>query len=314
MKKKFFALTLATTMAAASTVTAFAANPVATYNFDDASAFAMEGSAKTADNPDDAEDKVLLIEEGAGGKNGNYAHIDGAFTGTDFSNGATVVMNIRPTAQSSDWNYLFSIGALTEGAICYVDGTTGFIQRAGDPYLPFFPGDGWVDGNAMGGVAGDDTNNPFDYFNKEENANKWYQVAYVYAKDKVQIYVDGILTQEHAGDLSAVLAALTNNGTFHVGCGIDPALENFGGYVDDIAVFNTALSADEVKALPANYDASENQVENPDPKPVDNSTDKPADTTDKPVQSGDVAPIAAFAAIAVVACAAVVVSRKKVVE
>ena len=61
-----------------------------------------------------------------------------------------------------------------------------------------------------------------------------------------------------------------------------------------------------------------NPTPDPDPTPTPNPTPddpkKDEPKKDEPVQSGDVAPIAAFAAVAVVACATVVVSRKKVTE
>ncbi|MFG6377932.1 MAG: family 43 glycosylhydrolase [Lachnospiraceae bacterium] len=224
---------------------------IKSFNFsDDSGDFAMQGTAAIVTNPDDENDKVLRIETGAGGKNGNYAITQtGYFSDVDFSNGVTISMNVRPTANSSDWNYLFSIGTTSSpvtGGYLYVDGTIGFIQRAGDPYTAYFPRDGWVEGNTV--------NSNYAYFMEAANSNKWYKLTYVYSASELSIYVDGTLAVKYTPDasLAAILANLNNRTELVLGAGADRAvLENFGGYIDDVFIYNTALTASEVGAIPA---------------------------------------------------------------
>lgn len=234
---------------------------VALFDFNDGGAdFTMNGSTAITANPDDVNDKVLCIETGSGGKNSNYAIMEADyFSNIDFSNGVTVSMNVRPTKNSSDWNYLFSIGCKSSPAtnsILYIDGTIGFIQRAGDPYTAYYPGDGWVNGNTV--------NNEYDYFTKEANCNKWYKLTYVYSKTSVSIYVNDILAVTHASEASlgeTVLPNLHNGTELVLGAGAERGdLENFGGYIDDVRIYNTALTGDEIADIPKK-DATEKNID-----------------------------------------------------
>ena len=84
--------------------------------------------------------------------------------------------------------------------------------------------------------------------------------------------------------------------------------------------FHVGADGGKITVNSVTYGAEDQKTDDPktdDPKTDDPKTDDPKTDDpkkDEPVKSGDVAPIAAFAAVAVVACAAVVVSRKKVTE
>lgn len=232
---------------------------VKSFNFsDDSIDFSMQGNAAIVDNPDDENDKVLCIETGSGGKNSNYAITQaGYFSEVDFSEGVTISMNVRPTANSSDWNYLFSIGTtsspVTNGYL-YIDGTIGFIQRVGDPYTAYFPGDGWVEGNTV--------NSNYAYFMQEANSNKWYKLTYVYSASELSIYVDGVQAVQYtpSSSLASILENLNSGTQLVLGAGADRGvLENFGGYIDDVFVYNTALTAAEVGDIPAKADTTSNE-------------------------------------------------------
>lgn len=218
--------------------------PAIVLNFEKADEVKLQGKAKLVKDPDNAGNQVLLVDETAGGKNGgNYAIAAKSLSAYDFSAGVTVSLKARPTANSSDWNYLFAIGQTkTHGDFNYCDGTIGFIARHGDPYQAHFPGDGWAEGNPVG--------SDYQYFTKEENANKWYRLTYVYAKSEVCLYVDGILTCKwSAAGLDSVLAAL-NKGHLILGAGASEGeLENYGGYIDDVYLYSTALDAAGVKEI-----------------------------------------------------------------
>ncbi len=218
--------------------------PAVVLDFEKADEVKLQGKAKLVKDPDHAGNQVLLVDETGGGKNGgNYAIAAESLASYDFSAGATISLKARPTANSSDWNYLFAIGQTkTHGTYNYCDGTIGFIARHGDPYQAHFPGDGWAEGNPVG--------SDYQYFSKEENANKWYRLTYVYAKSEVCLYVDGTLTcRWSASGLDSVLAAL-NKGHLILGAGASEGeLENYGGYLDDVYLYNTALDAAGVKEI-----------------------------------------------------------------
>lgn len=198
-------------------------------------------------------DEIILIENGTGGKHGNYISLkeDGWLKDKiSFSEVATISFDAYPTVNGSDWNYIFAIGntkhsAAVEGggAYAYFDGTIGFIQRIGDPYEGFFPGEHWADGNKMGGSA---TENPYNFFSglDEGNCNKWYHFDYVYSTRELAIYVNGVksvfheLSDDQGKAVRNILAAL-NEGQLIIGAGCEGGdLENFGGYIANFTLRN----------------------------------------------------------------------------
>lgn len=188
---------------------------------------------------------IILIDGTGGGKNGNYVTTKnpGWLEGKiELKDVVTVSFDARPTVNSTDWNYTFGIGYSNDGWN-YVDGTIGFIQRMGDPYQAVFPGDFWTSENTMGGSA---TENPYNYFSglDESNCNKWYHFDYVYSPDEFAIYVNGVKQVAHKSDAMTAITAdgiqnvISNlyKGDIHIGCGIDPANENFGGYIANFRI------------------------------------------------------------------------------
>lgn len=218
-------------------------SPVLYLPFEQDNEVDLHGNAAITQDPDNSSNKALLVDSTGGGKNGNYAIAKDDISKIDFSEGLTVSLNVRPNANSSDWNYLFAIGQTkSSGSFNYCDGTIGFIARHGDPYEAHFPGDGWAEGNSV--------NSDYNFFGNSANAGKWYRMTYVYSKSEICIYVNGILACRWGeGMIGDVLTAL-NKGHFVIGAGAsEEELENFGGYVDDIYVYNLALDSTAVKAI-----------------------------------------------------------------
>jgi len=243
--------------------------PVIYLPFDAVNEVTTSGIAKVTKDPDDDSNQVLLVDDTAGGKNGgNYAIAEKDLKDIDFSEGVTVSLKVRPTANSSDWNYLFAIGQTkTHGTWTYCDGTIGFITRHGDPYGAHFPGDGWVENNPA--------KSAFDFFTKEENANKWYRLTYVYSKSTIELYMDGILTCRWAASgMNDVLANL-NKGHLILGAGASEGdLENFGGYLDDVYVYNEALDAEAVAEI-GKHPVTPDKPDNPNPPVTPDEPDNP---------------------------------------
>lgn len=277
--KKAIALTLATSMTVATPIVAGAADidlnieeitPYVELTFDgttsgttyteDDVAFTLFGDASVVADPDDSANQVLALSPSlsstASSQGAGYISSPlGAYSSEllmlfNSSQAVTVSMKVRPTMQNSDWNYLFKLGygkdEDTAIGYCYLDGTTGLIQRmdAGESYQPYYPGDGWVDGNPL--------NSEYNYFNKYANANHWYTLTYVYTSTGVSIYVDGQLTTQHTSsytDFSSVLMGAAN-GSLTIGAGADLGDGNcFTGYVDDFQIYANALDADDLSYI-----------------------------------------------------------------
>ena len=176
-------------------------NPVLSLNFEETASgneytengvnYTLTDSEIIAD-PDDDTNKVFYNKNGT--TTGFMQSAQGTFADKSFLDGVSVHMKVRPNTQANDWNFLFGLGYKVDNANEYaVDGTIGFITRKwGTTCEAVFPEGNWQQGNKLGGS---DTENPFDYFKKEENCNKWYDLTYVYGTDgELSIYVDGILT------------------------------------------------------------------------------------------------------------------------
>lgn len=213
---------------------------------EDENSFMLKGSASIVGNPDDSTDKVLAVNSGlastdatSGADKDWFASAAGILSGNDFSGGIVVSMDVKPTVQKTDWNYLFCVGhgsglnangVTCDGTISYVDGTIGFIARHGDTYSAHFPSDGWQTGNNVGSL--------YNYFMLEANCNKWYNLTYIYTPDYVAIYVDGVLATKWTAGLPAaeLLSNIGSTGVLVLGGGVDPTLEHFTGYIDDVTI------------------------------------------------------------------------------
>ena len=210
--------------------------------------------AEIVANPDDTDDKVIAFSAESDGSTKGDKYLTskaGALKNIDFSGGFTISMDVKPTklsCQGSDWTYIFAFGQNgdLDGKWNYLDGTIGLIARKGDPYEGYFPGSGWAEGNPLGGVK-DGEPNPFDYFTTGEGAGKWSTLTYVYASDKISIYVNGVLTCQWDANGMDNIFGTANEGRFNLGTGISGFSESFVGYMDDVKVYNKALNADEVK-------------------------------------------------------------------
>lgn len=75
--------------------------------------------------------------------------------------------------------------------------------------------------------------------------NEWHHIAVVYSRNKTEVYVDGKLSGEANNnvDLSDLLG---NAGYFNIGKATWGNGEYYHGYLDEFAVFNSALTAEEV--------------------------------------------------------------------
>lgn len=174
--------------------------------------------------------KVLKFDQGVlqvGTTGIDYlTSVSGALAGYDYSNGVTFSFDIRPEAQI-DWSYLFAFGEFYKNNLT---GTIGFIAGYEAPWTPFFPGDGWVEGNNV------DSN--YAYFADEANAHKWYTMTYIFTEDGMTISVNGVPAvayKDRAGNMGRILENMSK-GQLRLGKGIVPTLEGFLGYMDNVTI------------------------------------------------------------------------------
>jgi len=94
----------------------------------------------------------------------------------------------------------------------------------------------------------------FDYTPFVSN-NNWYHLAIVWdstestATDRIKVYIDGTLR----GNLSGVASSFDINGDIKIGRTWRSANNMFNGKLDEVALFNTALSASKIQQI---YDAT----------------------------------------------------------
>ena len=82
--------------------------------------------------------------------------------------------------------------------------------------------------------------------------NQWSQLVFIYNGGTVEIYMNGALigTQSLGGILDEAVAITATQNEFQIGARQGyPAKYNFKGNMDDVAIYNYALSATEVSAL-----------------------------------------------------------------
>ena len=87
----------------------------------------------------------------------------------------------------------------------------------------------------------------FDLFSSTMNNNRWYHVVMVHnaATLKTTNYVDGV----SLGDVTTGSTMYSDAGSTKIGNTLDPVTYNYKGLVDEVRVYNRALTVDEVKAI-----------------------------------------------------------------
>jgi hypothetical protein len=151
----------------------------------------------------------------------------------------------------------------------YIHDSTTYLPTNAFTYSVFVKVDGWQDGTwdtvlskQSGGTTGfalrhtsnlDYTGVDFiggtnirDVTDKVNVAdNGWHHLAFTYDGTTAKYYIDGILRKSLASDFTP------NTSSFLVLGAQDTAgNEQFGGLVDDLTVYDTALTAEEIAAIP----------------------------------------------------------------
>jgi len=162
--------------------------------------------------------------------NSEYLSItDGDQTGLDITGDLTICCWVKPESLGAVM-YFVSKWATTDNQRSYMLYTYG-VANGDVTALLSDNGTDAVGANTVGGVLAVDT---------------WAHVAVVYNGTDIRIYVNGALS-ENGSDNPASYSGGIYNGTaeVHVG-GRDGSTNYFDGLIDEAAVFDRALSADEI--------------------------------------------------------------------
>lgn len=209
--------------------------PVLKYTFDSADELPLTGEANIADG-------VLNLATSAT-NNVTYATLPD-LTSYDFSNGVTLVADVNVKGYTSDWTSIFMVGDGTVGG-AGEDATAIYHLSQG------FSSVGGVTGNYYEGYFGNAISAPYtwDYFNTEANRNTWNTIAVTISKDNMITYINGVKVQEAAADYTNVLQAFKVAKNNYLGTSYWSADPDFVGSMDNVGIYTTALSADDMAKL-----------------------------------------------------------------
>lgn len=249
--------------------------PVVSYNFEsEPTGLTLAGEAKVTQLENNG-----VLQMATKATNGStYAKFaDDAFANADFSGGLTLTAKVYPTGWESDWTPMFMFGSGQLGQ----DGP-------GDASLQFTQG--WSarvsSKGAFDGYFGNEVAAPYawDYFSQEANRNQWYTVALTLTPTELATYINGVKVQScNAGNqdtdqaFKEFLQSFKTMKGNYLGASYWPADADFQGYLDNVAVFNTALTVDQIAAVDTVFSAAPDAT-----TPPTDDTQAPDDTTTPP--------------------------------
>ena len=213
--------------------------PALKYTFDNADGLTLAGDAEVKDG-------ILNLAKDSTGNQKTYAQI-GDLTGIDFSNGVTLTADVNVKDYKSDWTPIFMLGDGTLGGdVADATGayhfTQGFASTA----------DGAAEEFAKG-YFGNVISSPYswDYFSKAENRDKWYTLSVTITPTKMTTYINGQEVQTGEDDYSCLFNVLKVAKNNYLGASYWAADVDFAGSLDNVAIYNTALSAEDMGNLSA---------------------------------------------------------------
>ncbi|MBO5354161.1 MAG: family 43 glycosylhydrolase [Lachnospiraceae bacterium] len=207
--------------------------PVVKLTFDNTDGVELAGDAKV-------EDGVLCLAKNASSYGKTYAVLPG-LTSYDFSEGITITADVLVSKYATDWTALFMLGDGTLGGGCKTLGyhfTQGFSSVTDDAK------------NEKSGYYGVDIKQPYtwDYFSQNSAQNVWHTITVTITESEMNTYINGKLVQSGKGNYSMIMDTFKVAENNYLGGSYynDP---DFCGKMDNVAIYNTALSQSEVQAL-----------------------------------------------------------------
>lgn len=206
-------------------------DPILKYTFDNANGITLAGDARI-------ENGVLCLAKNASSYHKTYAQLPD-LTGYDFSDGITLSADVLVSKYATDWTAIFMLG----------DGKVG--EGGHSLAYHFTQGFSSVTDNARyekTGYYGVDIASPYtwDFFNSASNQNTWYHIAVTINSNEMATYINGDRVQYEKGDYRTIM------NTFKVATGNYLGGSYFGdpdfcGKMDNVAIYDTCLSAQEVE-------------------------------------------------------------------
>ena len=250
--------------------------PVVSYNFEsDPAGLTLAGEAKLTTLEGNGVLQLATKES----HNETYAKFAAdAFSNADFTNGMTVTIKFNPTGYISDWTPVYMLGDSELGsgdsAKNYYQLTQGWTSRITN------------ETKLVDGYYGNEVSAPYtwDYISLPENQNKWYTLTATITPESMTTYIDGVQVQTAtAGHLDSdqIFNNFLSNFKTYTGNFIGSSYysndADFQGYVDNVAVFNSALTAEQVAGIDTIF-TSDNTTAPSDTEPG-TATDSAVDTT-----------------------------------
>ncbi|MBQ9119724.1 MAG: family 43 glycosylhydrolase [Lachnospiraceae bacterium] len=207
--------------------------PVLKYTFDREDELEVAGDAKIANG-------VLSLAKTASSYGKSYAVLPD-LTAYDFSEGITISADVLVSKYATDWTPIFMFGDGAIGKRCqshayhFTQGFSSVTDDANDQKTGYF---------------GVDISRPYtwDYFSQNEAQNTWHTITVTITASEMKTYINGKVVQsgkDNYGMIMDTFRVATGNylgGSYYS----DP---DFCGKLDNVAIYNSCLSEDEVAAL-----------------------------------------------------------------
>lgn len=222
----------------ATDFSAVSVQPDVKYTFESADEVTLFGDAEVKDG-------VLNLAKDATSSSTTYVQI-ADLSSLDFSKGITLTADVKVDAYASDWTPIFMLG----------DGTIGGGDEGVSAVYHFtqgFSSVGGVTGNFFEGYFGNAISAPYswDFFNNEANRGKWYTLSVTISPTTMTTYVNGQQVQTAEADYTNILTALKSAKNNYLGASYWPADPDFAGSLANVAIYTTALSAEDMGKLSA---------------------------------------------------------------
>lgn len=220
---------------------AITTQPVVSYTFDNADGIELAGEANVTDG-------VLNLATKEA-HNETYAKI-ADLTSFDFSNGITLTADVKVTGYISDWSSIFMMGDGTLGGSG--DDATGLyhlsqgFSSVGGSRATVSDTANWFDGYFGNGIALPYT---WDWYSNAANQNTWNTIAVTIDEEKMTTYINGVAVQSAETGFQTVMNAFKVAKNNYLGTSYWSADADFQGSLDNVGIYNTALTATDVAAL-----------------------------------------------------------------
>lgn len=259
--------------AKATTPTNFAnitTQPVVKYTFDNADGLTLNGDAKVVDG-------VLNLANTTTQHNNSWAKI-ADITKYDFSKGMTITSDVKVTSWVGDWSKIILLGnikgfkkfsEMAEGDVAYGI-TEGFMScidvDKGIKTGYYGGGQAVTAGTAKEGAAPLGTTAMplvYNWYADTTKQNRWDTITVTITPTEMITYYDGVKVQSYKDDYTVILNAMKKASENYLGTSYFSDDFDFAGALDNVGIYDTALSADEVSKL------SEAKADNTAAKPTE---------------------------------------------